>query len=89
MVRIYDGDRKHLTFEGWRVGAYWSVPGMSGYWYTHDEHAPEGIQVQETPASDDSLHDGQDDDEPFVGPSGGHDTATAALLDRIAETARE
>lgn len=83
-ARIYERDQQHLTAEGWRVGAYWSRPGQSGYWYTHDEHAPDGIQVQETPSSDDSLVDYQDDDMPYVGPSGGHSTATAALLDRIA-----
>lgn len=83
MARIYKGDTKYLLEEGWTVGAHWSEPGMSGHWYLHDEHAPDGIRVHETPSSDDSLRDDQDEDEPFVGPSGGHSTATEALLDRL------
>ena len=83
MITICEHDSKYLQAEGWTIGAYWSQPGISGHYYLHDEHAPDGIRVRETPCSDDSLYDGQDDDEPFVGPSGGHSTATDAMLDRM------
>lgn len=80
MTRIYIGDLDDLRAAGWETGAYWSGPGASGYWIRHPDECPEWTRVAVSPAGDDSISD----EGGYVGPSGGHDTATEALMDRLA-----